>query len=942
MSMSSGPDHRNQEELRQTVERFRVALKNSQVVVFNQDRDLRYTWLQSPTFDWAQQDCVGKTDAEILGTENARPLTTIKQRVVDTGVGTREEVTLVFDGKKHYLDLTVEPMRAPDGLLTGITCAATEITARKQAEQTLLLQSAALDSAANAIVITDLDGAIQWVNPAFTELTGYSVEEVIGKNPRLLKSCVQDGAFYQDLWTTIRSGKVWHGEITNRRKDGTLYTEEMTITPVRADGREVTHFIAIKQDVTARIQSQDALRISEERFRHLVENSSDGILLLNPEGTILYASESAVRVSGFPRRELVGRNVCEFIHAEDRPAARQTFANCLGENAAPSSGEYRVQHKDNSWRYFEGTATNRQHEPSVQAIVFNFRDTTERRCAEEALRQTEEKYREIVENAVVGIFQTTPDGRYLKINRALADMYGSDSPEQRMEAVNDIGRQVYVDPSRREQFKREMQQHGILRNFEYEVYRRDGSRMWLMENSRAVRDASGNVLYYEGTVEDITQRKLLEEQLRQAQKLEAVGRLAGGVAHDFNNMLGVIIGYSELLQERCKLDNSMQKGVAEIKKAANRAASLTRQLLAFSRKQVLQSRVLNLNETLSDISRMLHRLIGDDVEVITKPGSDLGLVKADPGQIEQVIMNLAVNARDAMPHGGKLVLKTENVQIGQPYADRHLPVVPGSYVLLSVTDSGCGMDADTISHIFEPFFTTKEQGKGTGLGLSIVYGIVKQSGGYIWVYSEPGRGTTFKIYLPTVFERDAEPVRDRRPTTWLTGTETILVVEDEPSLCDMARSILESAGYTVLEAHSGEEGLRAVERHPGPIDLVLSDVILRGGMNGHEMAGRLFALHPEARVVYMSGYSGELISWHGLLDPGTDLLEKPFDTDSLQHKVREVLDREPGRPDPQKESKVLLPVAGMHIPCDSTSAHYRRQPQPDNTNRIGARRPRRG
>jgi nitrogen-specific signal transduction histidine kinase/ActR/RegA family two-component response regulator len=391
------------------------------------------------------------------------------------------------------------------------------------------------------------------------------------------------------------------------------------------------------------------------------------------------------------------------------------------------------------------------------------------------------------------------------------------------------------------------------------------------------------------TKQDISERKTLEVKLQQAAKMEAVGRLAGGVAHDFNNLLTIINGYGELVLDSLNSDDPMRGHLNEIMKAGDRAASLTRQLLAFSRQQVLAPQVLDLNALVADVEKMLRRLIGEDIELAMVRDSALGQVKADPGQIEQILMNLAVNARDAMPEGGKLVIETANVELDDTYADRHTVVTPGRYVMLAVTDTGTGMDAETQSHIFEPFFTTKEKGSGTGLGLAMVYGTVKQSGGYVWVYSELGQGTTFKIYLPRV-EEVAESVLGSevrgRPVT---GSETILLVEDEGAVRALATKVLQDLGYKVLASGSPEDSFQIGERHTGPIDLLLTDVVLPG-MSGREVAEHLVRLRPTLKVLYMSGYTDYAVARHGVLEPGTAFLQKPFTPANLARKVREVLD----------------------------------------------------
>jgi signal transduction histidine kinase/ActR/RegA family two-component response regulator len=379
-----------------------------------------------------------------------------------------------------------------------------------------------------------------------------------------------------------------------------------------------------------------------------------------------------------------------------------------------------------------------------------------------------------------------------------------------------------------------------------------------------------------------------EEQLRQAQKLEAVGQLAGGVAHDFNNLLTVITGYSDLMLRRVNGDESLRQKTHEIKHAAERAAALTRQLLAFSRKQVLQPKVLDLNSLVADTSKLLRRLIGEDIELILALKAASGRVLADPSQVEQVMMNLVVNARDAMPQGGKITIQTANVELDEAYAGMHIAIKPGAYLMLAVSDTGAGMDSETRAHIFEPFFTTKEVGKGTGLGLSTVYGIVKQSGGNIWVYSEVGQGTTFKIYLPRVAEEADARVAATKPVDML-GTETVLLVEDEEMVRKLTREILQDSGYRVLEATNGEEALRLCQQRDDTIHLLLTDVVMPL-MSGRESAERIASTCPAIKVLYMSGYTDDAIVHHGVLEPGTQLLEKPFTADILTRRVREVLD----------------------------------------------------
>jgi PAS domain S-box-containing protein len=436
-------------------------------------------------------------------------------------------------------------------------------------------------------------------------------------------------------------------------------------------------------------------------------------------------------------------------------------------------------------------------------------------------------------------------------------------------------------------------------DFECRMLAADGRWIWLRDIVSASRNGDGeSTPKLQGVMLDITRQKQAEEalhqseeQFRQSQKMEAIGRMAGGIAHDFNNLLTAITGYSELLLQGPELEDRVRGNLEEIRKAAARAAGLTHQLLAFSRRQVLRPVVLDLNMLVANVHKMLRRVIGEDIELVTVLGTGLGRVKADPGQLEQVLMNLVVNARDAMPNGGTLTLETGNKELDQEYAKTHMPTCPGSYVMLAITDTGVGMDSKTLARIFEPFFTTKEQGKGTGLGLSTVYGIVKQSDGFIWAYSEPGRGTSFKVYLPRVEGEVIAAVETIEESVELPhGTETVLLVEDEESVRNLVRTILQEFGYTVLEASHGAEALRVAIRHEGPIHVMVTDIVMPL-MSGRQLTDKLVRLRPEMKVIYMSGYTDHSIVHSEILRPGAMFLQKPFTSIALTRKLREVLDK---------------------------------------------------
>ena len=526
-------------------------------------------------------------------------------------------------------------------------------------------------------------------------------------------------------------------------------------------GRTIRHALALNAEERQRRQAESALRASEERFRALVENSSDAVMLIDAEGRVSYITPSSQRLVGWNAREMVGRSIFDFVHPDDREVASARMAEALRRLEQTVSAELRLQHADGSWRSVEMISVNHLNDPSVQAVVVTARDVTERRG--------------------------------------------------------------------------------------------------------------------------------LEEQLRQAQKMDAMGRLAGGIAHDFNNLLTAILGYCNLMLDEMRAGDPLRDDVEEIRKAGNRAASLTRQLLAFSRRQLLQPQIVDLNELVRQTEKLLRRLIGEDVELVIALTPETAAVKVDPSSIEQVLVNLAVNARDAMPVGGLLTVETAVVDLDSSHAIAHMTVDPGRYVMLSVGDTGRGMDASTRERLFEPFFTTKEQGEGLGLGLATVYGIVKQNGGQIWVYSEVGHGTVFKVYLPaarpTAASARAEPSGDGQIER---GWETVLLVEDEDAVRVLAREVLRRHGYVVLEARHGLDAVRVAEQHQDAIHLMITDVVMPH-MSGRDLAIRLTAARPDMKVLFISGYTDHAVV-HRDLTPGTAFLQKPFTPEHFARAVRSVLD----------------------------------------------------
>ncbi|MBD0373775.1 MAG: PAS domain S-box protein, partial [Pyrinomonadaceae bacterium] len=644
----------------------------------------------------------------------------------------------------------------------------------------------------------------------------------------------------------------------------------------------------------ARRLAEEALRESEDRYRDLVEHSHDLICTHDLEGRILSVNQAAIKLLRYDQDTLLTKNIRDLLFSEHRDQFENYIAELQEDGIA--QGLMSVQTRTGERRIWEYTNTLRIEGVTAPIVRGMAHDVTEQKRAEaEKAKLTAqiEKERQRLNNIVA----TVPG--------VVWEAWGEpDAATQRINFVNDyvetmLGYSVeewlstpnfwlsIVHPDDRERTALAAAANfasGRKATMEFRWVAKDGPVLWVESNSTVITDDDGQPVGLRGVTIDITERKTLEEQLRQAQKMEAIGQLAGGVAHDFNNLLTVITGYSDLAMRRLQTEDPLRRNIEEVKKASDRAAALTRQLLAFSRKQVLQPKVLDLNAVVSELENMLLRLIGEDIELRTALGAELGSVKADPGQIEQVLMNLAVNARDAMPEGGKLTIETENVYLSEEYAARHIGVTPGHYVMLAVTDSGTGMDEKTRARIFEPFFTTKELGKGTGLGLSTVYGIVKQSGGNIWVYSEVGRGTTFKVYLPHVDEGAQDYKRTPEMEEVLQGTETILLAEDEELVRNLAREVLETYGYQVLEAANGGAALLICERYMEPIHLLVTDVVMPE-LSGRALADRLAQLRPEMKVLYMSGYTDNAIVHQGVLDEEANFIQKPFTPDALARKV---------------------------------------------------------
>ena len=824
-------------------------------------------------------ELVGTPAAAWLGVPLRTPSGTIGVLVVqsydDENAYSPRDVELIVSVASQ-IALAIERKRAEDEL-------------RKREEEHTII----FNSSPSIIVCKDAASIILRANKAAGQFFGLSPEQLTGKHVSEVWPDV-DGVSEKEDREVLETGRSKIGVLTGSRsasgEETILHTHRV---PYRDHDGKVAGVIVFATDVTEQRRSRELLDNIRRQNDLILQCAGEGICGVDSNGICTMVNPAVTALSGWSREDLLGKHVQDVLHHSRADGTRYTREECplleMFRDGIPRRVYDEVfWRKDGSSFPVEYFATPIQEGGVVTGAVVTFRDVSEERRARGVLRESEARYRHLVENAAYGIFRTTPDGQFLDANNALATMLGYSSA---IELLAGNITSVYAHPESREPLIESAIAKGFADGLELEWVRKDGQPVMVRLSARLIREQNGEQ-YFEGIVENVTEWRALETQLRQAQKMEAVGRLAGGVAHDFNNLLMVIKGHTELLMERTAPEHPDFRKIDQIKKAADRAAGLTRQLLAFSRMQVMQPRVMDLNITISEMGKMLPRLIGEDIDlaILTKP--HLGHVKADAGQMEQVILNLTVNARDAMPDGGKLLIETSNVELDEAYARTHPPLVAGRFVMLAVTDTGIGMNAATQAHIFEPFFTTKEKGKGTGLGLATVYGVVKQSGGFVWVYSEVGKGTTFKIYLPRVDEIAEAESEKKRNEELPRGSGTILLAEDEKEVREVAREFLDLAGYTVIEAKDGAQALELAAQHAEKIDLLVTDMVMPG-IGGRELATRLLALRPGLKVIYMSGYTEYANFKNADFELHNVMLQKPFTRAILATAVQKILKDSP-------------------------------------------------
>jgi two-component system, cell cycle sensor histidine kinase and response regulator CckA len=1002
--------------------------------IFVKDRESRYLVVNESLarcYGKKPAEMLGRTDADFVTAGLAEKFRRSELEVLDTGTFHAYEDTICFpDGVTRTVLTNMIAFRNSRGQVDGLVGIGRDITTQRATEKSMRLQSVSLNAAANAVVITDPHGRIEWVNPAFTRTTGYTLAEALGKNPReLISSGRHDKEFFHRMWQTILAGGVWTGEVTNQRKNGELYEEEMTITPLLNDENKITHFIAIKQDITERKAMERSLLTSQGMYSSLVEQMPACVFRKDAAGRYEFVNWRFCELKGLKREEIIGRTPQEVSTLVSRRLAANGITNpreleyaAEGEahhHAIMQTGESVEVERDflgadGQWRYFhvmKNPVYDNQHRfIGSQGVMF---DITERRRVSEQLRQANERTQFYMNRMPLAFIAWDREFRVAEWNVAAEKIFGwtareavgrhafelivppAVQPQVRQiweeivagrnpmshsvnENLTHDGRHIVCDwrntPWRdrdgqiigclslvgditeqrqaEEKFAREQTRFKLIFDsvpvgIVLTTTRPDGkvtqtvndaklrscglslekySPRFVLENithpeDRAVQlqfleqvnagalryfsmekrylHADGKTVwvdfsyqretYQDGTVEelittvDITGRKRLEEQLRQSQKMEAIGQLSGGIAHDFNNILTVIQGNASLLQGLELSPDEIRDCSNQIARAGERAAGLTRQLLMFARRQQMQPVPLDLNETALHMTKMLQRILGEDVALRSEYSPALPLIQADPGMIEQIILNLAVNARDAMPDGGTLTVRTavKNPKAGE---------APPEFVCLAVSDTGTGIAPEILPRIFEPFFTTKEVGKGTGLGLATVYGIVQQHHGEITVQSEAGKGTTFKIFFPMAAIPSSSTTEIARRSKLAGGSETILLVEDEAPLRAFVSELLQRCGYTVIEAASGPAALEIWRQHKDQVALLLTDVIMPDNLNGIELGRRLRAEKPSLKVIHTSGYTGGVEGRHTSLVEGKNFIRKPFKPEAVTELIRKKLD----------------------------------------------------
>jgi PAS domain S-box-containing protein len=757
----------------------------------------------------------------------------------------------------------------------------------KQIEKSEERHRSIIQAALDSFWLTDINGQLLEVNDSYCRMSGYREDELLSLRIADLDAIETPQDVHRHMQDVIENGAV-RFETKHQRKDGSIFDVEISVQFRHEEGGRCVCFL---RDISERKQAEQQQRDSEEKFRSLAESSQDYIMRYDRDCRHTYMNPAALAVAGVTEADIVGKTHLECGFPEDLSRLWEEKITRVFETGKPSQSEFSWESANGMVHLDWRLTPEFDDENRVMSVLGVSRDITERKQAEEKLRELEERFRLTFYTSPDAVNINKMDGTYLEINDGFTQLTGYTRKEAIGKTSADIS--IWDIPEDRDRLVKGLQQNGFVRNLESRFRMKDGSfKIALMSATIIQLKGEQHILSITRDITDFRKAEKdklnLETQLQQAQKMESVGRLAGGVAHDFNNMLGVILGHAELAMEGLDPSQPIFADLQQIKQAADRSTDITRQLLTFARKQIISPKTVNLNEAVAGMLKMLLRLIGEDIDLAWLPGKGLWPIKIDPSQIDQVLANLCVNARDAIAGVGKITVGTGNCTLDEEYCSAHTGFITGQYVKIEVSDNGSGMDKETVSHIFEPFFTTKGVNEGTGLGLATVYGIVKQNNGFINVYSEQGQGTTFTIYLPRHVGTTDQKQLESMAEPALRGNETVLLVEDEPTILVMTTTMLQRLGYKVLVAGTPSEAIRLADGHSGEIHLLLTDVIMPE-MNGKILTEKLTINRPELKCLFMSGYTADVISHHGVLDDGVHFIQKPFAKKELAAKIRQAL-----------------------------------------------------
>lgn len=885
-------------EAKRTAELLQAVADGTTDAVFVKDHEGKYLFCNQAAAQFMGkplEQIIGHTDVDIFDAESADRVSESDRHVMQSNqIQTREEILNTSMGQRTFQALKV-PYRDDKGRVIGLIGTARDITAQKQADaerhesEERFRQLA--ENIGEVFWLTKSDhGKLLYVSPSYERIWGRPCDELY-RNPQAWVEAIHEEDRPRIISAMRHEARGdYSEEYRVVRPDGTERWVFDRAFPIRDTEGEVYRIAGVAEDVTERKAAEAALLASNERFRLLANATNDAIWDWDLITHALWWSEGFETLFGF-RRDEVESTIDSWIsriHSEDRQAVVDGVHQAIDRGDLSWSGEYRFARRDGSYAYvLDRGRVIRDSAGKAIRMVGGMTDLTDRKQAEDELRL----HNRAIQAASQGILITDPnqpDNPIIFVSAGFERMTGYRAEEVQGQNCR-LLQGKDTNPATVAEMRTAIAQQQTC-SVEILNYRRDGAPFWNQLTISPVVDDGGELTHFVGVQTDVTARRALEEQFRQAQKMEVLGQLAGGVAHDFNNLLTIIIGYSDHVLDMLPADAPVVEMIAEVRKAGERASKLTRQLLILSRQQVMEPRLVDLNQIVGDTEKMLRRLIGEDVQLNTRLLPNLKNVHADPGQLEQVVLNLAVNARDAMPQGGKLTIETQHVQLDEDDCRTDAGLSAGEYVLLAVSDTGGGMDEATRAKIFEPFFTTKDPGKGTGLGLATVHSIVKQWRGHIAVTSEPGQGATFSIYLPVATETSDKRHRPQAKKGMPAGTETILLVEDDVAVRELAARTLRKCGYHVLEAGNGQEALEMLRRDLLPIDLLISDVVMPL-LGGRALAEQVNQLQPDCRVLFISGYTDDAVIRHGVTDAELSFLQKPLTPTSLAQKARQVLDQ---------------------------------------------------